>query len=146
MPPTPGTPVGAWARLAGVLSQRCPVCLQGPVFRSLLGMHKRCPVCATQYEREHGYFLNAMFIAYAAGFLILVPSALLLAWRNVSAGLFSAVIILETILVWPLIFRYSRVIWMHIDQMLDPRLPPADAADDPSQTEPAPVEPPRASG
>lgn len=118
----------AWARTVAVLRQRCPICLQGKVFRSLLGMHTHCPVCGTRYEREHGYFLNSMFIAYAAGFLVLVPSALLLGMRNVSVGIFSAVIILETALVWPLIFRYSRVLWLHIDQMLDPRLPAAEAA------------------
>ncbi len=134
VPPRPS----AWARAGAVLRQRCPVCLQGRVFRSLLGMHRSCPVCGTVYEREHGYFLNSMFIAYAAGFLVLVPSALLLALRNVSVGIFSAVLIAETILVWPLIFRYSRVLWMHIDQVLDPRpLPaPADEAQLPSAAAP----------
>jgi hypothetical protein len=41
--------------------------------------------------------------------------------RNVSIGLFAAVIVVETIVMWPLVFRYSRVIWLHIDQVLDPR-------------------------
>jgi len=121
--------VGFGARMLAIARQRCPVCLRGRVFRSLLGMHRECPACAVVYEREHGYFLNSMFIAYAAGFLVLVPSAVLLALRNVPVGLFSVVIILETIVVWPLIFRYSRVLWMHIDQMLDPRQPPEFGVD-----------------
>jgi hypothetical protein len=65
-----------------------------------------------------------MFIAYALGFLVIVPSAVLLALRNVSVGLFSVVIIAETLIVWPLIFRYARAIWVHVDQMLDPRARP----------------------
>ena len=89
-----------------------------------MGMHRNCPACGVAYEREHGYFLNSMFIAYALGFLVIVPSAVLLALRDVSVGLFSAVIIVETIVVWPLIFRYARSIWVHVDQILDPRKPP----------------------
>jgi uncharacterized protein (DUF983 family) len=108
-------------RLFAILRQRCPICLQGAVFYSLLGMHKACPHCGVVYEREHGYFLNAMFVAYVVGFLVLIPSAIYLALRDVSVPVFAFVITLETILIWPLIFRYSRVIWLHVDQVLDPR-------------------------
>lgn len=113
-------------RLWAVLTQRCPVCLRGRVFRSLLGMEKECPACGVHFEREHGYFLNSMFVAYALGFLLLIPSAIWLALRDVSIGVFSAAIIVETAVAWPLIFRYSRVLWMHIDQLLDPRTAPAE--------------------
>lgn len=113
-------------RLWAILTQRCPVCLRGRVFRSLLGMEKECPVCGVHFEREHGYFLNSMFVAYALGFLLLIPSAIWLALREVSIGVFSAAIIVETAVAWPLIFRYSRVLWMHVDQMLDPRAAPAE--------------------
>ena len=108
-------------RLLALLAQRCPVCLQGPVFRSLLEMHKSCPHCGVTYEREHGYFLNSMFIAYTVGFLVLIPSAFYLFWLDASIAFFSVAIIVETIVIWPLIFRYSRVLWMHLDQVLDPR-------------------------
>jgi hypothetical protein len=29
--------------------------------------------------------------------------------------------------MWPILFRYSRVIWMHADQVLDPRKPQAES-------------------
>ena len=108
-------------RLWALLRLRCPVCLRGRLFRSLLGMHHNCPVCGIAYEREHGYYLNSMFIAYALGFLVIAPSAIFLALRQVSIGFFAAAIIIETIIVWPIIFRYARAIWLHADQMLDPR-------------------------
>lgn len=110
-------------RLLALLRQRCPVCLRGQVFTSLFGMHTHCPVCGIKFERETGYFLNAMFVGYAAGFLILAPSAVLLAWMNVSILLFTLAIIAETALLTPLIFRYARLVWMHADQVLDPRQP-----------------------
>ncbi len=109
-------------RLWAILMQRCPVCLRGNAFKSLLEMNKTCPHCGLVFEREHGYFLNAMFVAYCVGFLILLPSSLLLARRAVSVPFFAIAITLEVILLWPLIFRYSRVIWMHVDQTADPRV------------------------
>lgn len=108
-------------RFLAILTQRCPVCLTGPIFRSLLESHKHCPHCGVLYEREHGYYLNSMFIAYALGFLIILPSAFVLFWFDASITFFSVAIVVETLLLWPLIFRYSRVIWMHLDQVLDPR-------------------------
>ena len=108
-------------RLFAILAQRCPVCLTGPIFRSLLESHKHCPHCGVLYEREHGYYLNSMFIAYTLGFLIILPSAFVLFWFDASVPFFSVAIVLETLLLWPFIFRYSRVIWMHMDQVLDPR-------------------------
>jgi uncharacterized protein (DUF983 family) len=108
-------------RLLAILTQRCPVCLTGPIFRSLLETHKHCPHCGVHYEREHGFYLNSMFIAYTLGFLIILPSAFYLFWIESTVPFFSMAIIVEILLLWPLIFRYSRVIWMHMDQVMDPR-------------------------
>ena len=108
-------------RLIAILAQRCPVCLRGQVFHSFLGMNSECPVCGVYFERETGYFLNSMFAGYALGFLLLVPSAIWLYLQRVSLGLFSVLIIAEVAVLWPLLFRYARIIWMHVDQILDPR-------------------------
>jgi uncharacterized protein (DUF983 family) len=116
------------SRLAAILRQRCPVCLEGRAFRSFLGMYKDCPVCGIHYEREHGYFLNAMLFAYAIGFVIVAPTALYLYLRQVSTFWFIAIVSGELLLLWPFIFRYSRVLWMHVDQLLDPRRPTEKAS------------------
>ena len=115
------------SRLEAILLQRCPVCLDGKVFHSFLGMNKRCPECDIVFERESGYFLSSMFVAYVIGFLVLAPVALGLYILSVSGKmqvsglLFGTVIIGLTAVLWPAIFRYSRVIWMHADQLMDPR-------------------------
>lgn len=108
-------------RVKAVALQRCPVCLQGKVFSSLLGMNTTCPVCGLKFERETGYFLNSMFVAYTIGFLMLAPSAFLMAWLDVSILVFALVLTVETAVLWPLLFRFSRIIWLHLDQALDPR-------------------------
>jgi uncharacterized protein (DUF983 family) len=73
-------------RVIALLAQRCPVCLQGKVFHSLLGMHRERPHCGLRFERETGYFLNAMFFAYALGFVLIAPTALYLYLRGVSTA------------------------------------------------------------
>ena len=111
-------------RLLAILFCRCPICLRGPVFRSLLGTHPDCPNCGIHFERETGYFLNAMFFAYVIGFLILAPTMLYLYIRQVSTLWFTIIVTAETLLLWPWVFRYSRVLWLHMDQLIDPRKPP----------------------
>jgi uncharacterized protein (DUF983 family) len=112
------------SRFGAILGQRCPVCLEGAVFRSFLQSNKECPVCGVRFERESGYYLNAMFVAYVIGFLILAPLALFLYFAGVSPLTFLLIISGVLLVAWPLVFRYSRVIWLHVDQMIDPREPP----------------------
>ena len=110
-------------RFVAMLLQRCSICLEGSVFRSFLGMYRDCPRCGVHFEREHGYFLNAMFFAYAIGFVILAPTMLYLYLRGVSMLWYTTIITIETVLLWPFVYRYSRVLWLHLDQLLDPRRP-----------------------
>ncbi len=124
--PSPNQPPVRRSRLQAILLQRCPVCLQGKIFRSLLGSHKDCPQCGIHFERESGFYLSAMFIAYVLGFIILAPTALYLYFRQVSGLVFSVVITAEVVLLWPFIFRYSRVLWLHADQLMDPRPAPKE--------------------
>jgi len=124
-------------RLLAILRCRCPICLKGRVFHSLLGTNKDCPNCGIHFERETGYFLNAMFIAYVIGFIILAPTMLYLYLKQVSNLVFTIVVTAELLLLWPWVFRYSRVLWLHADQLIDPRRPPAETPT--PQGEPAPV-------
>ena len=113
-------------RLLAIILCRCPICLRGSVFHSLLGTNKDCPHCGIHFERETGYFLNAMFFAYVIGFLILAPTMLYLYIQQTSTLWFTIIVTAETVLLWPWVFRYSRVLWLHADQLLDPRRPPKD--------------------
>jgi uncharacterized protein (DUF983 family) len=108
-------------RLAAIALQRCPRCREGRVFRSLLAMHETCPACGLKFEREPGYFVGAMYLSYA----LAVPVMALFGWLvsrlrpewpiEGSAG---AGIAISLPLV-PWFFRYSRVLWMHLDRSID---------------------------
>jgi uncharacterized protein (DUF983 family) len=127
-------------RLLAILLCRCPICLRGRVFRSLLRMNSDCPHCGIHFERETGYFLNAMFFAYVLGFIVLVPTMLYLYIQGASTFWFSVIVTVEIVVLWPWVFRYSRVLWLHVDQLLDPRRPAeADSTPEPVLTSESPA-------
>jgi uncharacterized protein (DUF983 family) len=105
-------------RLSAVLRQRCPVCLEGPMFSGLITMYDRCPHCGHQFERETGFFQGAMYVSWVSSVglfatLALLASTLLAPHIGVFAALTTAVVVyLPTV---PMLFRYSRVIWAHLN-------------------------------
>lgn len=113
-------------RLTAILKLKCPHCLQGQVYSKIWKMHETCPQCGVLYERESGYFMVSVFIGYVLGAVIAMPVLIALYFTiqpDVTGYVLAATgtIVLAT----PLIFHYARVIWMHIDELLDARVPPA---------------------
>jgi uncharacterized protein (DUF983 family) len=84
-------------------------------------MHETCSVCGVQFERETGYFMNAVFIAYIMGVIALIPVTVGLLLLKAPVYWFFLGPALALGLLAPLMFRYSRLVWMHIDEMMDPR-------------------------
>jgi hypothetical protein len=91
------------------------------MWRGLLAMHERCPVCHLKYEREEGYFIGAMYVSYGMAippYLAIVSALWLLArWRYELALLGAVFVYLPFV---PIVMRMSRVVWMYIDQAFDP--------------------------
>jgi uncharacterized protein (DUF983 family) len=108
-------------RFIALLRLRCPHCLEGRVFTGLWQMRENCPACGVTYERETGYFMNAVFIAYLMGLIVLIPVTILLLLLKAPIYCFFLGPALALLLLAPLLFRYSRLLWMHIDEMVDPR-------------------------
>ena len=84
-------------------------------------MYERCPVCDLRYERDPGYFLGAMYVAFilAVGDLSVVIAALWVVTRWTVGTLLWVGGAIQVLLT-PAVFRYSRVIWMHLDWALFP--------------------------
>ena len=110
------------SRLQAIVRFRCPRCLEGAVFESLWTMHPLCPFCQLEYEREPGYFLGAMYVSYGMALAVGGPIvAVLMVLGGLSVNQCILVMAVTLPLLAPLLFRYSRVFWMHLDQVLDPR-------------------------
>ena len=112
---------GTSRRLAAMLTQRCPRCRHGAVFAGLFRMHAQCPVCGLVFEREPGYFTGAMYLSYGLALLATAPVWLPMALlgRPLGEVLLAAGGLL--IVGSPWLFRYSRVLWLHLDHAIDPR-------------------------
>jgi uncharacterized protein (DUF983 family) len=125
-PPRPGAEAGVERRhrgaLGAVLGGRCPACREGRVFAGRLRMHERCPACSLVFEREPGYFVGAMYVSYALAvptYLLLVAAVHLVAPRLPLLGLLAVAAALFLPAV-PFLFRTSRVLWLHLDWLVDP--------------------------
>jgi hypothetical protein len=83
-------------------------------------MNDTCAVCGIQFERESGYFLMAIFIGYALDVALLIPLNLII-WIFEPPALWYVYISAAALaLTAPWVFRYARVLWLHIDELLDP--------------------------
>ncbi len=117
-PGTEAAPGGFWSWLWALLRQRCPRCHRGRMFRGLYTMNDPCPECGLLFQREEGYFLGAMYFSYALATGILIPlyllAALLLPGRN--SILVAVVATLAYLPFIPLVFRFSRLLWIYLDR------------------------------
>lgn len=79
-------------------------------------MHKSCPECQQTYEPEPGFYFGAMFVAYG-----LIITMVLILWlilfflfKDPEFNVYIIVIGLFNVLLLPLIFRYSRLIYLYL--------------------------------
>jgi hypothetical protein len=84
-------------------------------------MNEPCPVCRLRFEREPGYWTGAMVASYALGVpilaLLVLGVWLVTRWDIVWALALGDALFL---VLAPFVWRYSRVIWLHLDWLLDP--------------------------
>lgn len=110
---------GWWIRT--VTTATCPACQEGDFFisknpydfRRLGEIHKNCPECGQRYSLEPGFYFGAAYVSYALNVALMVACGVAVyvlieeteAWHYLSA------IFGMTLLLFPVIFRLSRLIW-----------------------------------
>jgi uncharacterized protein (DUF983 family) len=111
------------SRLGAIIAQRCPVCLEGRMFTGLFRMNEACPVCGHHFMREPGFFQGAMYVSYTLAtvvFLVLAWGGQLVVGRLLGFwGALAAAAAVQMLLV-PMLFRFSRVIWAHVNVRTQP--------------------------
>src|SRR5438045_8354934 len=106
---------------------RCPVCGVGRMFRGLKSLDT-CPHCGFHFEREAGYFTNALILNYTITclpiMLVIAPLAYfsgLSVWTLLIGGLLIA------LLLPILAYRHSKALWLAFDLSARPPKPLAFA-------------------
>jgi uncharacterized protein (DUF983 family) len=112
--------VSAVGRAGAVLLMRCPRCCRGGVYRGFLRMRKDCAICGLVFEREPGYFTGAMYASYTLGIFGTMPVWLALLLTEQPYALILGVSVGMIVVLMPVFFHYSRVLWLHFDFIINP--------------------------
>jgi hypothetical protein len=84
-------------------------------------MNDRCPTCGLHFNREPGYFLGAMYISYALALGLFFACGLILwvltRWRLSKVAIGALLFVLPFA---PMLTFLSRVLWIYLDQKIDP--------------------------
>ena len=74
-----------------------------------------CSNCGLIYEMEQGFWYGAMYISYAFGVAIAIPIMVTLSYMTeLKIYEISLIIMFVLIVSMPILFRYSRIVWLHI--------------------------------
>jgi len=109
------------SRLRAILDRRCPRCLEGAVYKKIFKPNAACPECGLVFEREPGYFLGSFYVSYGIGTTVAIPTVLVAIYLDLPFLWLFPIVAIWVGLFGPLIVTYSRVLWYHLDQMVDPR-------------------------
>ena len=105
-----------------ILRRRCPRC-DHPIFQGPLKMYEECPGCGLDFDRgQPGYFTGAMYVSYALAIplialLTLIEHLMIPNWSLFRLVLLAWALCLPLV---PWIWQYSRTIYIHFDQWVDP--------------------------
>lgn len=113
---------GEPGRLIAILQGLCPRCRQGGIFSMVLKMNDCCPACGLVFSREPGYFTGAMYLSYILGVGVILFFFVVLAivTRGWSFGRLVRYSALTSVPFIPVVFFYSRVLWIHFDRHFEP--------------------------
>lgn len=107
--------------LLNIITCKCPNCGVSYVFKQqnpynlnhLADMYDRCPNCDKSFQREPGFYFGAMYVSYGLTSAVAIVFAGVFGWIFKMDTLPLVGIIAFVILAtFPLIFRWSRMIWL----------------------------------
>ena len=102
---------------------KCPKCQSGDFFVShpydlsrIGDIQEHCSSCGLKYEKEPGFYYGAMYVAYALGVALFVTlwTSFNLFFPSVTVGFQIFVIVFSTIILSPLLYALSKIIWANM--------------------------------
>ncbi len=116
--------LGKGTKLFSIFRNKCPRCHEGNMFThnnpynltNFYQTEERCSVCNEKYEKEPGFFFGAMFVSYALNVVWFVSgwvATMVLLPEDIDILLLASIIIGFGLLMAPLTYRLSRLIWIN---------------------------------
>jgi uncharacterized protein (DUF983 family) len=116
--------------LYSIFTGTCPRCHEGKVFlyknpynlKHIMEMHQHCSKCGLNFKPETGFYFGATYVSYAIGVAICVTIAFAMApfisfFENF--WLYAGVMVGTVTVLFPVIFRISRIGWLKIFNRYD---------------------------
>lgn len=117
------------SKLNSILTGTCPKCQQESMYVAsnpyniikVLDMHESCSHCGLRYQIEPSFFYGAMYVSYAVnvaiGIATFVVSYMIL---KLDLKIAFIAIVSTLVLLYPLILRWSRNIYINMFVSFDP--------------------------
>ena len=115
--------------IKNIINQQCPRCRKGKLFKhgaynlkSFAVMHDECPCCGQRYHLEPSFYYGALYVSYGLQVMIFasVSVALYVLFDNAPLSWYLIGVTALALILFPLVFRLSRSIWIHIFVKFDP--------------------------
>ncbi len=110
-------------KLYSILYNKCPHCHEGDFFTSnnpynlkkFDKQYDHCPVCHSTYMPENGFYYGAMYVSYGLdiglGIALFLLSNVIFNWGTTT---FLILFVTSLLLLWTVIFRKARLIWINL--------------------------------
>lgn len=118
------------SKLNSIVTGSCPKCQNESMYldknpfhvASVLKMHEKCSHCGLKYQIEPSFFYGAMYVSYGLNVAVGIATFMVsyLIFNSSLKMSFIAIIIILTIL-FPIILRVSRNIYINIFVSYDPK-------------------------
>lgn len=119
------------SKLYSILTGTCPKCQQESMYldknrlhlNKLLKMNEHCSHCGLRYEIEPSFFYGAMYVSYALNVAIGI-AAFIVSFVILNSNLKEAfiAIIASMIILFPMVLRWSRNIYINIFVSFDKKI------------------------
>lgn len=116
-------------KLWAILGMKCPTCYEGNLysdpnpfhFKNLHVMPKQCDKCGQALNPEPGFYYGAMYVSYGLSVGLFLAFFFFSQVVYELSGLTFIISYTATLLLlFPYIFRYSRVIYIHLFYSFNP--------------------------
>ncbi|WP_290700481.1 DUF983 domain-containing protein [Lacinutrix sp.] len=111
------------SKLYGIITGVCPKCHEESMYTNknpyavmqLFSMHERCSNCNTKYKIEPSFFYGSMYVSYGVG-IAFAAVAFVLSFLVFESSLNISIvaIIASQLVLYPIIVRLSRNIWINL--------------------------------
>lgn len=115
--------------IGNILKHQCPRCRKGKLFthaayniKHTIDMPDRCPHCGQAFHLEPSFYYGALYVSYGlqVALFVAVSLAIYIFVPEAPTSWYLIGVTVGALLLFPLIIRLSRSIWIHIFVKYDP--------------------------